>query len=116
MLDTTKEFAKQGYNAAWINEYIGILLSYSSLIIAGDAKDLKSAFELGYGMSAGFTPRWTVGGFEVTPQGVYEYPDDAPLYPLAMITAGNETIYIYEYAIVVHIDNATGIKQFGRFD
>jgi hypothetical protein len=47
----------------------------------------------------GYNPSPMTGG-AFTPNGVYQYPDDPDLYPLAIIMASSLVIYMYPYGMV----------------
>lgn len=42
-------------------------------------------------------------GGTVTPEGIYEYPEDPPLYPLVKWERGDEVAYMYPHAIMSFI-------------
>ena len=48
-------------------------------------------------------------GGTVDAEGVYQYPDDPPLYPLVRWTLDNVTVYMYQFAIVAVQDEDTTI-------
>jgi len=55
-----------------------------------------------------FFTEWRVGKATVSEVGVYRYPEDPDMYPLAQIDAvtaegQKETIFIYDYGMVAHM-------------
>jgi len=55
-------------------------------------------------------------GGEVDKDGVYLYPQDPPLYPLASCMAGGKRIYIYQYGMISFVDLITREANTYRFD
>lgn len=49
--------------------------------------------------------------------GVYEYPQDPPLYPRAKLTLDSgEYVYLYPYDMLASVDSATGLQSVMRVD
>jgi len=55
-------------------------------------------------------------GGDVDKNGVYSYPGDPLLHPLASCMAGGKYIYVYQYAIVSFVDIITNEARTYRFD
>ncbi len=55
-------------------------------------------------------------GGTATKEGVYQFPGDPDLYPLAMCQAGGKKIYQYQYGIVSFVDIKTEEHETYRFD
>jgi hypothetical protein len=55
-------------------------------------------------------------GGEVTPAGVYRYPDDPDLFPIATVTIKDKTAIFYEYSMFSVLDNNTGKSATVRMD
>ena len=43
-------------------------------------------------------------GATISPEGVWEYPEDPPLYPLSKQSRGGVSVYIYQYSLVAVTD------------
>jgi len=53
-----------------------------------------------YGMGDYRMPK----GGTVSPEGVYNAPEDPPLDPIVSVSGLNTTVYIYQYAIIAVVD------------
>ena len=56
-----------------------------------------------------------ITGGEIDSDGVYRYPEDPPLYPLASAELDGERFYQYQYGIVATV-TSDGQQWVSRFD
>ena len=87
------EFAP--YNNNWYAEQIGYIPAFLQVAIADTTQPLGPALNEAYQHGGG---PMTGGTYEEG--GVYNYPEDPPLYPLAAIECARGTVYVYLYGIV----------------
>lgn len=103
--------------AAALVEACGIVPSfalYAEEAGADTAEAFMEKMNSVYGF--GFGGNMLDHGGTVSPEGVYEYPEDRPLYPLMEYkTDKGITVWLYEYALVVVVD-AEDNKVMQRMD
>ena len=55
-------------------------------------------------------------GGVINEAGVYQYPQDEPLHPIATVTTQHTTVLFYPYAMVGFVDNKSGGSLMYRMD
>ena len=63
-----------------------------------DPATLRTQMTEGYGM-----PVSEIDGGTVSAAGVYRFPGDPDLYPMALLARDEEQVYIYAYGIVAFV-------------
>ena len=97
----TKEFEDSGYPSmrAGILEYCGVLPYY----IQYGEESAREQMRAGYLSTAGYEPFDMMGlptTGSIDEYGVYEYPGDEPLFPLATLPREIDSVHIYPYGLV----------------
>lgn len=97
IVDPTEHFASKNVSQQKLIQACGLLPHFC----IGDAPTIEENLRTNYQFFMG----WSVPGDspKVDEQGVFHYTGDEPQYPLLKVQGGNETIYIYQYAIVAHV-------------
>lgn len=84
---------------------LGILPYWVARVADGD--NLIKGLEEQYG----FGSLYSMEGGHITIDGVYKYPEDPDLYPVALIERRDEIVYFYKYGIIAIVYN-DGRKTF----
>jgi len=61
-------------------------------------------------------PMCLMSGGSIDENGIYNYPGDPALPPVAKWITDNEMIYMYQYAILAFVDRKTGVARVTRVD
>ena len=74
---------------------------------------LRSAGPIHLGMlnAYGFGGSPMTGG-TVADNGVYTYPEDPPLYPIAKMEGGPAVVWVYDYGICAIVEDHTTVYRF----
>lgn len=88
----------KGVDPQRLVEALGLLPGF----IAGSdpEDDAKTAFDKAYCCGL-----FEMSGGTVTGKGIYQFPEDPDMYPIAQLLRGDETVYFYQSAIVAICDN-----------
>jgi len=98
--DPTGKLKEEGANPKALIPACGYLLGWAAnhaAMLGGQS--LKESMSLQYQM-----PMMDMRGGEVLEDGTFHYEGDPDLPPLVKIEAGDEHMYIYQYAIVAFSD------------
>jgi hypothetical protein len=105
-VDPTSHF--KGVPQSRLVEALGIVPSFVAYAAVEapevTARAVLDAMAEAYGFYMG-----DMEGGTVDAEGVYQYPDDPPLYPLVRWKLDDVTVYMYQYAIVAVQDKDTTI-------
>ena len=96
------------YTDDQIQELCGLL---SFWLISGQQLSLKSRLIDNYAFYSG-----PMKGGTLTEEGVYSYPQDSDLYPLARFESEGEICFIFEYGIVGVYTKSDGETWVTRMD
>lgn len=96
---------KEGMKPQIVAQMLGLIPSFIE-----DNEDVINIALERYGMGG---PQMTGGTIE---KGVYKYPEDPDLLPLATCFAGGKMVLCYEYGIIAFVDVATSESEVYRFD
>ena len=112
-LDPTGHYRDNGVQPHSLIDAMGVLpywLIEGRLSREGYMEALKRQYDFwsGYMAEKG-------GESTIDEDGVYHYPEDPPFYPIAKLTDGDETCYIYRYSMVAVIDGE-GDWKLARID
>jgi hypothetical protein len=66
--------------------------------------------------SYGFGSLHKFDGGEVSSTGVYQYPEDPPMQPLAVMKTEDLTVWFWQYAMLGIVDNNSGDTFVTRMD
>ena len=83
------------YDDEWFMEQVGYIPAFLQAALSDTTQPLGPALNEAYQHGGG---PMTGGTYEEG--GVYNYPEDPPLYPLAAIECARGTVYVYLYGIV----------------
>ena len=107
-MDPTGHFRNRDVSKDKLLEAMGLIPYFAVAAAAQLPKTAEKALELmdleyGFGMGA------MTGAGTVDEDGVYEYPEDPPLYPMAAFRfpESDVTVYVYQYAMVAVVDPET---------
>lgn len=89
-------------------ESLGILPMW---IDSDDERTARQQFEAKYEFGV-----HEMRGGTIDENGVYQYPEDPPLYPLATMQHLDDIIHFYQYAIVGIVNQTTGETFMTRLD
>tara|TARA_R110000803_G_scaffold128338_1_gene195762 strand:+ start:363 stop:716 length:354 start_codon:yes stop_codon:yes gene_type:complete len=82
-----------------------------------EGENLKDFVDHGYQHTAGFSPSWRENPkTKLSADGLYEYPEDPPMTPLMVVTHGDETFYLYEYALAAYRSSPDAAPEYTRLD
>jgi hypothetical protein len=84
-------------NPHMMNNLLGLIPYWINFL---DERSFKDQVEEKYGF--GPLHRWSPAG-KISEEGVYSSSGDPDLYPLAKWVRGDETVYLYEYAIIAFV-------------
>jgi len=90
------EFNPTGHfndDQSYLMEMIGILPHW--LAVGDKSLPAKEIFDAAYDFGL-----FSITGGKIDDNGIFSYPEDPPLYPIAKVIRGKEIIYFYESAIV----------------
>jgi len=108
--DSGKHYQHEPFN--YLRVQLGVLVPWSMAIMHAPAgTTFKQVFNDAYPFGL-----ISMDGGEIGPDGVYRYPEDEPLYPMAETSYGNEKLYFYPYAIVGTVNSETGQQWLTRLD
>lgn len=79
----------------YIMEMMGMIPTFIHTAVSDPDSSLADGMMEAYGF--GGPP---MKGSTVSPEGVYSYPEDPDLFPLAVITTERGQVFIYHYGIV----------------
>ena len=80
---------------------LGYLPHWAALALQDSPEDVLGAMREDYGM-----PAPAMDGGTLSSRGVYFYPEDPPLYPIAVMYAGATVVLFYEYAMFAVVTKA----------
>ncbi len=98
----------QGVKVGDLLEALGLLPIWLSEI--NDSENIMQEMRKKYQYGA-----FDMGG-EVTEAGLYRYPQDPDLYPIATVNIKNKTALFYQYGMFSVLDNDTGEAVTARMD
>lgn len=100
-LDPTGHYGEHNVNPEYLVPMLGLLPQF--LAESDPADDAREAFDKAYG----FGLYEMTGGNVDKNSGIFTYPEDPDMYPIAECIRGDEIIYFYESAIVAIVSKTS---------
>lgn len=73
----------------------------TSIFCTSEGETFKERGENGYQFGTNWSKCGEPGNASITKDGVYSYPEDPDLYPIAEFTKNDDNVWIYQYGMVV---------------
>ena len=93
-LDPLHHYEKQ--ESRWFVDTLGFL---PIILLDSMGKNFHDRAESGYADTAGCPVYWNQDA-KITDDGIYQYPEDPDLYPVAKFETGDQVAYAYEYGFI----------------